>query len=436
MVISTGGIHPVGGSTMKNWRLILSVLICAAAIGLCYQIISVSVVNQKDKQDSAEIHHIKYGLFSINEWKRQLSVIISEEITKLDLSASNQKELKKHVEIQLDGLIDNVEKKIKDTNKQTAKGRMKQFFINNLVDIDDIKEGIPDYADAIIEQMTKVKTENTVKDALKSRVDGYFEKTFESQDETALNRILLRTQAADIQAARELLGDSIHKRQNRIFNQTWVLIALAAFLFLIVGSRKAALPASEYMLMILMLLILLTAGVTVPMIDMEAKISALKFTLLDHPVSFENQVLYFQTKSILDVFWIMITHEDFSMKVVGILMVAFSIVFPLLKMLSSLAFYYDFRKATHSWWIKFFVLKSGKWSMTDVLIVAIFMAYVGFNGIITSQFGSLNTTDQEVVILTTNGTSLQPGFFIFLTYTVLALFLSGFLTREIEAETK
>ena len=68
--------------------------------------------------------------------------------------------------------------------------------------------------------------------------------------------------------------------------------------------------------------------------------------------------------------------------------------------------------------------------MTDVLIVAIFMAYIGFNGIITSQFGSLNSKDQEMVILTTNGTSLQPGFYIFLTYTILALFLSEFLTRK------
>lgn len=319
--------------------------------------------------------------------------------------------------------------------KTTAKGRMKQFFINSMVDVKDIKAGIPGYADAIIAQMTKVKTEKTVKDALKSRIDGYFAKTFEDQDEDALNRILARTQTPNIQAAREQLGHSINLRQNAMFNMTWILIGLGVALFLIGGSRKSSLPAPEYILMLFMLALLLLAGVTVPMIDMEAKISALKFTLLDHPVSFENHVLYFQTKSIIDVFWIMITHEDLSMKIVGILMVAFSVVFPLLKMLSSLAFYYDYRHSTRHWLIKFFVLKSGKWSMTDVLIVAIFMAYVGFNGIITSQFGSLSSTEQEVVILTTNGTSLQPGFFIFLTYTILALFLSGFITREKNPET-
>jgi len=34
------------------------------------------------------------------------------------------------------------------------------------------------------------------------------------------------------------------------------------------------------------------------------------------------------------------------------------------------------------------------------------------------------------VILTTNGTALQPGYYLFLTYTLLALFLSGYLTRK------
>jgi hypothetical protein len=58
------------------------------------------------------------------------------------------------------------------------------------------------------------------------------------------------------------------------------------------------------------------------------------------------------------------------------------------------------------------------------------MAYIGFNGIITSQFGQLSKASQELVIVTTNGTSLQPGYYLFVMYTVLALFLSGFLNRK------
>jgi uncharacterized paraquat-inducible protein A len=140
--------------------------------------------------------------------------------------------------------------------------------------------------------------------------------------------------------------------------------------------------------------------------------------------------LYFQSKSILDVFWIMITHKDIQMKFVGVLLITFSIVFPLLKILSSLGYYYNYHRAKENPAIRFFVLKSGKWSMADVMVVAIFMAYIGFNGIVTSQFGQLSKASQELVIVTTNGTSLQPGYYLFVTYTLLALLLSGFLTRK------
>lgn len=409
--------------------MVLSVISAIACLILCQQIIVNSKANQQNKQDSAEVNHIKYGLFSINEWKRQLAIIIADEITKLSLSNANAKELKKHVEVQLNGLIDNVEAKIKQSNKGTVSGWMKQSIINNVINMKDIKAGIPTYADAIIVQMTKVKTEKALKAAVAKRVTAYFDQTFETQDLSALNRILIRTVTPDIATARIALTNAIETNQAHIFRLTWILIAIALLQFIIGGFGKQVLPPSQYLLMLLTLVTLLVAGVATPMIDMDAKISAMKFTLLDHPVSFVNQVLYFQTKSILDVFWIMITHEDIQMKIVGILMVLFSVVFPVFKMLSSILYYYNVHHARSNSWIQFFVLKSGKWSMTDVLIVAIFMAYIGFNGIITSQFGNLNSTDQELVILTTNGTALQPGFYIFLTYTLLGLFLSSFLTR-------
>ena len=102
-------------------------------------------------------------------------------------------------------------------------------------------------------------------------------------------------------------------------------------------------------------------------------------------------------------------------------------------MTSSLGYYYNYHSARENPVIKFFVLKSGKWSMADVMVVAIFMAYIGFNGIITNQFGELSKANQELEILTTNGTSLQPGYYLFLTYTLLAIFFSGFLTRKPQA---
>ena len=297
------------------------------------------------------------------------------------------------------------------------------------VSLEDIKKGIPEYADAVMHEITKSKTRGQIKAMLNKQLKQYFIETFETQNTAQLSRILLRTDSQDIESARIKLNKAIPVRHDLIFKEAILLIIMSVILFALSGFSKQPLAPSQYILLVLSLIMLLIAGVTTPMIDLEAKITQMSFVLMGHPIHFENQVLYFQSKSILDVFWIMITHKDIQMKFVGVLLITFSILFPLLKMVSSLGYYYNYHQARENPVIKFFVLKSGKWSMADVMVMAIFMAYIGFNGIITSQFGKLNTASQELVILTTNGTSLQPGYYLFVTYTLLALFLSGFLTR-------
>jgi hypothetical protein len=400
---------------------------------LCHQIISNSFSNQKNKNDYAELNHVKYGLFSVDEWKRQITVILAGEIDKLDLSRTDERELRKHIEVLLNTLIDKVDKKIREENEGSAGGRLKQSVINILINPEDIKKGIPEYADAIIHEMTKSKTKGQIKTMLNKQLEQYFNQTFAAQDTAYLGQILLRTDSKDIESARIKLDQAISARHGLISKEALLLIILSVVLFALFGFSRQPLNPSQYMLLVLLLIILLIAGVTTPMIDMEAKISRMSVVLMGHPIHFENQVLYFQTKSILDVFWIMITHKDIQMKFVGVLLITFSIVFPLLKIISSLGYYYNYRHARENPVIRFFVLKSGKWSMADVMVVAIFMAYIGFNGIISSQFGQLRSAAQEVELLTTNGTSLQPGYYLFLTYTLLALFLSEFLSRKPQA---
>ncbi len=418
-------------NAMKHLKTIFYAVVFLVAAALGQQIISLSKDNQLRKQDYADINNIKYGLFSINQWKEQLSTIINTEIADLDLKG-NEKQIKPLIEAQLNQLIDNVDRKIKEKNQKTFKGKLKQAFINTFVDINDIKSGIPQYADEIIKLMQKPKAKKSLKGMLLDKVGDYFDKTFEEQDLSLINAIVQRTGATDIVGAKLKLNEDIAATQKQIFMLAWILIALATALFIFSGFSQY-LPSSQYIILVLILFILLASGVTVPMIDLEAKISEMSFVLFDHPVKFLNQILYFQTKSVLDVFWIMITHDDIQMKIVGVLMVVFSVVFPVTKLISSIAYYYNHWNARENKIVQFFVLKSGKWSMTDVMIIAIFMAYIGFNGIISSQFGKLHSADEEIVLLTTNGTSLQPGFYLFLGYTLLALFLSEFLTRKSKA---
>jgi len=418
---------------MKLLNLILSLIIIIASVILCHQIISNSISNQKNKNNYAELNNVKYGLFSVEEWKRQITVILTEEIENLYLSSKDERKLRKHISVLLNTLIDNVDKKIREGNLGSAEGWVKQSFINIFISLENIKKGIPEYTDAVIHEMTKSKTRGQIKAVLNKQLEQYINQTFDTQDTDQLSRILHRTDSRDIESARIKINKAISVKHDLIFKQALLLIILSVILFALSGFSKQPLAPSRYILLVLSLITLLIAGVTTPMIDMEAKISQMSFVLMGHPIHFENQVLYFQSKSILDVFWIMITHKDIQMKFVGVLLITFSIFFPLLKIASSLGYYYNYHHARENPVIKFFILKSGKWSMADVMVVAIFMAYIGFNGIVDSQFDELNSAGQELVILTTNGTSLQQGYYLFLTYTLLALFLSGFLTRKPQA---
>ena len=411
--------------------MVISILILLASLFLGQQIISKSITNQVNKKESAELNDIRYGLLSIDSWKKQLSVIIVKEIESMDLGEDYESEIHSTVEAQLYVLIDKVNERIKESNKDSFKGRLKQSFINVFVSVDDIKKGVPGYADAMIAEMKKKRNQNKIKSVLKEKVTAYIDQTFDTQDMSQVKRILERTSSPTIEAARVKLADAITNIKATIFDQSVILIIISIILFIIPALSKKPLQPFQYFVLVASLIILLVVGVTTPMIDMEAKISKMTFVLMNNPIVFENQVLFFQTKSVLDVFWIMITHETLQMKAVGLLMVAFSVVFPILKLI----FYFDYKKARSNKWIQFFVIKSGKWSMADVMVVAIFMAFIGFNGIITSQIGKLSTTSQDIVILSTNGTALQPGYYLFFTYAMLAMFLSQYLAKIDTAKT-
>lgn len=414
---------------MKIPKLILFIAVILVAVTLGIRIFQLSKKTQDLKLQYSEINNIKYGLFSINQWKNQLSEIINSEIGDLDIK-ENEKQIKPLIEAQLNELIDGVYKKIADKNRKSFKGSLKQAFINTFIDIKDIKEGIPQYADSIIKTMEKPKNRNKLTGVLLDKVEDYFNKTFEVQDLSTINSIIMENGATDVADARIKLDQHITENQLQLARLSWLLISLSILLFVISGFNRVPLSSLQYILLVTILFILLFTGVSTPMIDLEAKISEMSFILFDHPVQFVNQILYFQSKSVVDVFQLMITHPDLQMKVVGLLMVAFSIVFPVLKLISSVGYYYNHWSARDNKLVQFFVLKSGKWSMTDVMIIAIFMAYIGFNGIISSQFGKLHSASEEIVLLTTNGTSLQPGFYLFLAYAILALFLSEFLSAR------
>ena len=213
---------------------------------------------------------------------------------------------------------------------------------------------------------------------------------------------------------------------------------MLSFLLLWYLIRKSkVLQTPMFTLSVLLALLFLLGGLAVPMIEIDARISEIDFILIGKSIQFHDQVLFYQSKSIIDVVKILIETGKADSVFVGLLILIFSIVFPIAKLLATKIHLLGSGRWRDSKVIKFFAFKSGKWSMADVMVIAIFMAYIGFKGILDNQVVNMNTNmnNKYVASIATNQTSLQPGFILFISFVLFGLVLSVIL-KKISPEIK
>jgi len=120
---------------------------------------------------------------------------------------------------------------------------------------------------------------------------------------------------------------------------------------------------------------------------------------------------------------LMLVQKKAEVIIVGLLIFIFSILIPVFKLFSFaiLIFKNQLKKNKILFFLAF---KSGKWSMADVMVVAIFMSYIGFSGIISSQLNQLENISENITILTTNYSKLQNGFYFFLGFVLISISIS------------
>ena len=151
--------------------------------------------------------------------------------------------------------------------------------------------------------------------------------------------------------------------------------------------------------------------------------------MIGETISFKNQVIFFQSKSIVDVVVLLIRTGKYDSILVGALILCFSIVFPISKLVSTGLYINGSRPWMRGRVVHYFAFYSGKWSMADVMVVAIFMSYIGFNGILNDQMSDLNINTSSFTSIATNRTSLQPGYVVFVAFVLFGLLLSQLLQR-------
>ena len=369
-----------------------------------------------------ELSMVKYGLFNVDVWTEELTRIIIVRVNEFDMSESRESELRIKIEEFLEIAIAELEEGFEEENKGSVGGFLKRG-VASVTDVFGLmREKIPEITESIIIFIKDPENKELAKDFLIEKMQEYSDNTFSEIDYSVYDRILAKHESTEKREAINVINDKVDSLNDRRTPYSVALFGIIGLLALMIPFSSDFMKA-EFNVLTMICGILLSVGVLIPMINIDARISRMEFELMGESIIFIDQVLYFKSKSILEVVWVMITNKKVDVMAVGILVFSFSVLFPVSKLLGSIAYIYS-EKLKDNPVIKFLVFKTAKWSMADVMVVAIFMAYIGFTGIISEQLTSLENIALNVDIMTTNASSLQIGFFLFTAFAVLSLMVS------------
>jgi hypothetical protein len=434
-------------NTAIAWtRARLATALTAAALLLASILLSIPLWSdlrtlQRTQIDLAELQDVRYGLLNAERWVDEIATVIAHRIDTFEITDANRPLVKRNIELVLDRLLVEIERYTRRRNAagdnwlERAQGALRQGVQDYLLDFTELRARVPVYADAVIDELNEPVTRDELKRQLLGALERAAEATFSSTDTSAFEAVLARHACGAAAACVERLrGERDALTKQTLGSGLWVLLLVTA-LFGVSMLRRDTLPPEIMAMLTAGTLVLLAAGVWTPMIEVEARIAELRFELLGEPISFSDQVLYFQSKSILDVVAILLDTREADMILVAVLITLFSLVFPTAKVLAGFLYYFDLRGLRENPLVYFFALRSGKWSMADVLVVAMLMAYLGFSGLVANQLSTIARAGRGVDVITTNGTSLQLGFYMFLAFVLASLVLSSMLERRIGRRT-
>lgn len=433
-MVSKPQLKNKSGSVLSRILLIGVVTCILIAIGYCgFNVHVLSDRQQRIKKDYMVINNVSFGLLSVDQWRDNIVSAVDSQIQQFKLTPQQKQDLKKEIEQILNGLVDTAVGSIEKPQKSLS-GKLTKLAFHALTNKQKLKEKVPGFADKIMTEINKPSSYRRLKHIAQSELDSLGKQTYDSS-----------------KAAEKIFTDSIYKIYNTtdkpgfekqaesdlalIKKQTYawsfgMLGGVVAILILwwLIRNRKD-LYTPLYIMSIISALILLIVGLTTTMIQIDARIQEMDFYLLGQNITFKNQVLFFQSKSILEVVEVLLKTGKLDSEIVGVLILAFSILFPMMKLLSTGIYILDQKKWAKNKFIYYFAFKSGKWSMADVMVVAILMTYIGFNGIVNSTLSDLNLNNGTISSITTNNTAIQPGYIIFIGFVLYGFTLSAILKK-------
>jgi hypothetical protein len=425
---------------MKQFLIVLIILLVAVSVWKSFELIPAYQAMKEYKEDKAEINKINYGLFNIKIWKEQALKVFENRIGEFEISPKAYDQVESELEKYLRGINkDYIEsgkvfnKIFEDAEKNPS---INKVFLKLIKDnaVPQIKKlDIPKHIPSLAVQLAKElkKQEPQLRDVMRNELKKILHDNDSFTYTDPREKIYQKYSQKDLTSTNgklNVLIDNSKQKTDELIRIIYFCLMAGFILALLFTSTLGIVPSVT--LMTIVSIIFLVLGVNLPMIDIEALLNSFSINVLGTDLGFQKQYMYFQSKSILDVTESMIRSKGLDLKVVGCMVLCFSVIFPFIKLVLTIFYLYSIR-LRNSKWVQNIIFYLGKWSMADVFVVAMFMAYIGFYGIVTSQLGDIENNKGGFAVETLNNSSLSPGALFFTTYCIMSIVLGIMVNKKV-----
>ena len=407
------------------FRLAAAAILLLPAIWFSWKTVDGLAARRLIRTDLAEIENARYGILSADQWRTIIGPMLNAQIDQLDFKGQS-KSLRPQVQRALNALLDKM-----DADKPSG---IQGMFVSKM--IASLRPKVPEYTNVVMAQLVNKGTEKGFKDSIRGVLANAVANTFGNTDMSTYNAILHHYGCASGAACEQTLGQQIAAADTQLNRDYLIVLASAALAFILLMIGTPALSRAAVVVLMSFCIAMGVGGVLSPMLEVEVRVTKIDATLLGTPIEFRDQSLYYRSKTVYEVFQTLIHMGRPEMSVVGVLVILFSVVFPTLKMLALAASLFRPTLLRTNRFVKLLAFELSKWSMADVMVLAIFMSFVAFNGVIGSAFDGLRSVPNvQQVLIPTNASKILPGYYLFIGFCVSSILLSRKLQHGIASSS-
>jgi hypothetical protein len=423
-------LSPREPSRWFDLRLAAGILLLLPAIWFSWLTMDGLAERRDLRTDLAELEHVRYGLLSADQWRAIIAPILNAQVDNIDLKKQG-KNLRPMVEHSLNSLLDNIKLQMTAPKPANSKAPSAPPMLVNMI-ISSLRPHVPEYTSVVLAELAKPQNQKAFRESVRSVMTDAVKNTFSTVDMTTWSAILSRYGCSNGPACEETLRNRIQEADAQLNKYYIIVLASATLAFILLTAGRPALSRAALVVLMLFCTVMLVGGVLSPMMEVEVRITRLDATLLGSPIEFREQSLYYRSKTVLEVSRGLFEMHRPAMSLVAVLVILFSVVFPALKMLALSASLFRPSLLRNSRIVRLLAFELSKWSMADVMVLAIFMSFIAFNGVIESGMGGIRAEPAvQQLVIPTNSSTILPGYYLFIGFCLASIYLSKKLEHGI-----